>query len=41
MGSQKKALNGKMKLAMALEFALLMGGAVVTEIIFGVPGMGK
>jgi peptide/nickel transport system permease protein len=26
---------------MALEFALLMGGAVVTEIIFGVPGMGR
>ena len=26
---------------MALEFALLMGGAVITEIIFGVPGMGR
>ncbi|WP_236940605.1 ABC transporter permease [Ferroplasma acidiphilum] len=26
---------------MALEFALLMSGAVVTEIIFGVPGMGR
>ena len=26
---------------MALEFAFLMGGAVVTEIIFGVPGMGR
>jgi peptide/nickel transport system permease protein len=26
---------------MALEFAFLMSGAVVTEIIFGVPGMGR
>ncbi len=26
---------------MALEFALLMSGAVITEIIFGVPGMGR
>ena len=26
---------------MALEFAFLMSGAVITEIIFGVPGMGR